>query len=266
MKFFFFLFLFTITFSLPISFDWGDINGTSYLTSIRQQHLPQVCDKFSLINYLKKCGSCWAFSTTSALNDRLKIARKNQKPDIYLSPQFLLNCASDVGTCDGGWVISLLPWLQKNGIVEETCSPYEAIDKECTDLNICKQCWGTNQCVAISNPKKYYVSSYGSLSTVPDMMQEIFKNGPIICGIAVTPDLEAWTGGNAVFYDQSGVQSLDHWISLVGWGHNDTQNLDYWIIRNSWGTEWNPDFGGFFNLAKGVNNLGVENWCYYANP
>jgi cathepsin X len=33
---------------LPDNFDWGNINGKSYLTNVKQQHIPRYC------------GSCWA--------------------------------------------------------------------------------------------------------------------------------------------------------------------------------------------------------------
>ncbi|KAJ5069404.1 hypothetical protein M0811_11576 [Anaeramoeba ignava] len=246
--------LFSIIFSLPVNFDWRNINGISYLTAIRQQHLPQ-------------CGSCWAFSTTSSLNDRIKIKRNNTEPDIYLSPQHLLNCAPSVGTCYGGYVWLLMPWIQKNGIVDETCSPYQAIDKECTPINTCKQCFGFNKnCTVIENPTKYYISDWGQLNGEEEMMNEIYKNGPIVCGIACPEALDNWDQGDEIFYDKTGANSLEHWISVVGWGHDDESNLDYWIIRNSWGSQWNKKYGGFFNLVRGINNIGIQKWCYYGNP
>ena len=74
---------------LPESLSWADMNGTSYLSPIRNQHIPVYC------------GACWAHGTTSALADRLNIQRKGKWPQINPSPQVLINCHGG-GTCEGG--------------------------------------------------------------------------------------------------------------------------------------------------------------------
>ena len=65
---------------IPANFWWGDVNKTNYLSWTINQHLPQYC------------GSCWAHAATSALSDRIKIARKAAWPDINISPQVLISC------------------------------------------------------------------------------------------------------------------------------------------------------------------------------
>eukprot|EP00343_Euplotes_focardii_P010907 CAMPEP_0205831830 /NCGR_PEP_ID=MMETSP0206-20130828/45263_1 /ASSEMBLY_ACC=CAM_ASM_000279 /TAXON_ID=36767 /ORGANISM="Euplotes focardii, Strain TN1" /LENGTH=108 /DNA_ID=CAMNT_0053136835 /DNA_START=55 /DNA_END=378 /DNA_ORIENTATION=+ len=81
--------LYTNLAALPDNWNWGDMNGTSFVTKNLNQHIPQYC------------GSCWAHGALSALADRIKIARKGQGVDINLSVQHILNCGS-AGTCHGG--------------------------------------------------------------------------------------------------------------------------------------------------------------------
>jgi cathepsin X len=65
---------------IPTNYFWGNVNGKNFLTYQRNQHIPVYC------------GSCWAFSATSALSDRIKIKRNAAWPDINLSPQVLISC------------------------------------------------------------------------------------------------------------------------------------------------------------------------------
>ena len=102
---------------LPKNFDWGNVDGINYLTNIRQQHNPQYC------------GACWAHAATSALSDRIKIARNAAWPDINLSPQVLLSCSQgkdETGNmgCFGGFSSQSYPWIYDNYITDETCSIY----------------------------------------------------------------------------------------------------------------------------------------------
>lgn len=69
---------------LPDNFSWGNVNGKSYLTASRNQHIPQYC------------GSCWAMGALSSLADRIKVSRNASGDDISLSVQYVLNCAGDV--------------------------------------------------------------------------------------------------------------------------------------------------------------------------
>ena len=59
---------------IPAQKLWNNVDGRNMITNIRNQHVPQYC------------GSCWAHAATSALSDRIKIARDAAWPDINISP------------------------------------------------------------------------------------------------------------------------------------------------------------------------------------
>ena len=90
--------------NLPKAYDWRDINGVNMVTISRNQHIPQYC------------GSCWAFSATSVMSDRLQIQRKGQWPQINLAPQFILDCGQHAGTCHGGNFMNVFEYVSENGM------------------------------------------------------------------------------------------------------------------------------------------------------
>jgi C1A family cysteine protease len=40
---------------------------------------------------------------------------------------------------------------------------------------------------------------------------------------------------------------VDHAVSIVGWGYNETYDSEYFIIKNSFGTQWGED--GFARIS-----------------
>jgi cathepsin X len=133
---------------LPDSFRWDNVaedqdgKGRSYLTRLLNQHIPQYC------------GSCWAHSAISTLQDRIKISRNAQGEEINLSIQYILNCGQSAGSCHGGSIAKTYHFIKEESgfIPYETCQPYLAcshdstegfcphVDTTCSPINTCRTC------------------------------------------------------------------------------------------------------------------------------
>lgn len=252
---------------VPRELNWCDVDGKSFCTINRNQHLPQYC------------GSCWAHGAVSALGDRIKIVRDGKGIDINLSVQHILNCAGS-GSCHGGSIVGPYAWLKRisdqtgSGISYESSNPYQACSSEskegvCVDAETsCSSTKGVaytcdtfsengGKCSPITSYPNATISSYGMISGEAAMSKEIAARGPITCGIDAMP-IRDYHGG--VFKGRG--NEVNHVVSVVGWG---TENdHDYWIVRNSWGEYWGEM--GFARVEKGSNAALLEESCAWAVP
>ena len=85
------------------------------------------------------------------------------------------------------------------GVTDETCQNYQAADGVCDVLHRCENCDPDPAvgCSAVQSPavRVYGVEQHGQVAGEAAMLAEIFARGPIGCGICVTADFEAYTGG-----------------------------------------------------------------------
>lgn len=247
---------------LPATWDWRNVSGKNFLSWTVNQHIPQYC------------GSCWAQGTLSALADRFQIAGGDRFPNLALSPQAVINCRAG-GSCEGGNPGGVYEFAAKVGVPDVTCLVYEAVDggpvEDCTkpDINLCRDCtWpppnpgDKPNCWAKKEFPRYYAEEYGYVKGVENMKKEIWKRGPIGCGVDATEKFDKYLGG--VFRQKLKHPGINHEISVVGWGLDQETGEEYWVGRNSWGTYWGEY--GFFRIAMYKDNLGIENDCIWATP
>jgi len=253
--------------AIPAEFNWGNLNGESYVTKNLNQHIPQYC------------GSCWAHGAMSALADRIKIANMQAKPkvvtpEIALSIQEILNCGGDTaGSCHGGSHHGAYQFVKEQGFIPyDTCNSYLACSAEssegfcskaptsCNAIDKCRTCSTFSDsggfCAALDTFPNATIAEFGSVTGASDMQKEIFKRGPIACGVDATKIL-TYPGGIAT----AAGEGIDHIISIIGWG-KDSKEGNYWIVRNSWGEYWGEM--GYFRAKFG--SLSLEDDCAWATP
>ena len=248
--------------SLPDVVDWRNMDGVNYLSWNKNQHIPQYC------------GSCWAQGSTSAIADRFNILNGNMwSTPVGLNAQAIVNCYAG-GSCNGGNPAKVYEYAHDNGIPHSSCEQYTAynlVDNECTDFDLCRDCtWppppvgetGFENCTAVEHTK-YYISEYYKVSGVDNMKAELFKNGPISCGIDATDNFDNnYDGG--IYSEVVKHPRINHEISVVGYGKDYETGEEYWIGRNSWGTYWG-DYG-FFYMSMYENNLNITKDCVAGTP
>lgn len=249
---------------VPAAWDWRNVNGKNYLSWSVNQHIPQYC------------GSCWAQGSTSSIADRFNIMEDLMSPTPHaLSPQVLINCEYG-GSCNGGNPGYVYLYAHLYGIPHQSCMVYTAknIEKQgnCEDIDICRDCVppapaadedGQENCYAVTDYKRYYIADHYKLKGADKMKAEIYKNGPISCGIMATDQFETEYDGSYIYSEKHLINMINHEIAVVGYGVDET-GQEYWIGRNSWGTYWADQ--GFFYMKMHEDNLGIENDCTAGIP
>lgn len=242
--------------ALPKRIDWRHVNGTNFCSTTRNQHIPQYC------------GSCWAMASSSALADRINIARGGAWPSAYLSVQEVIDCAQ-AGGCQGGDPIRVYEYAHDKGLVDETCNNYQAQNGNCSAEMRCKTCSPNGACYPVTNYVPYMVGEFGQLpNSTSAIMAEVALRGPVSCLIEATPELDAWNLplAKGVFKQYLASPIFNHAVSIVGYDVDPATGADVWIVRNSWGSPWGDR--GYWTMLRGQYhyNLGIEGRCIYAVP
>lgn len=102
------------------------------------------------------------------------------------------------------------------------------------------------------------------------MMEEIYKNGPIVIAFDAAPDLYYYSegifnGGGKKPKREKNSPLIGDWVKTnhavvcMGWGEE--RGVKFWILKNSWGEKWGEK--GYFRMIRGINLAGVENQAVF---
>jgi C1A family cysteine protease len=212
---------------LPAQIDWRNIGGRNYVTSVKDQG---------------KCGACYAFASTAALESSILITSHTPDTDLDLSEQAMISCDPSNMGCGGGFLDYSMDFLKGTGAPLESCYPFTS--EESGEAGDCAGCadWRQNT---------YRITTYEYVaSSVESMKSALVHNGPLVGAFVIYTDFLYYKSG--VYRHVSGTIEGGHDVVIVG--YDDEEQC--WIVKNSWGPDWGDN--GYFRVAMGTNECMVE--------
>lgn len=205
--------------TLPLEFDW------------REKKLGAIRDQGN-------CGSCWAFSITSVVNDLYMLFDPaNYKGQ--LSEQYLVSCARDMYGCDGGMPSAFKWMIQPQGAPLLADWPYTQSNGRC-DVS--------NKKVAGSVLEWHYVGDPNRDPSVEEIKKAVFAYGPVSVTIAADNSLMSYKSG---VFNACRSSNTNHMTNIVGW----SDSKKAFIMRNSWGEKWGEAGYGYIAYTDSSGNL-----------
>lgn len=210
--------------SLPDEVNWIDMGA---VTPVKNQGM---------------CGSCWAFSTTGAL-EGAKFIKTGEL--VALSEQNLLDCDHKDMGCNGGLMDDAFKFDEKQGgLCSEEEYPYKA--KVGTCMTDCTDVPGT------------LVTSFMDVPAGDSTaMMAAIAMQPIAIAIQANQSVFQFYKSGVITNDSCGKSAdIDHGVLAVGYGTDEASGEPYWLVKNSWGPGWGS--GGYVKLGrKSKNQYGI---------
>ncbi|XP_010541349.1 PREDICTED: thiol protease aleurain [Tarenaya hassleriana] len=194
-----------------------------------------------------KCGSCWTFSTTGALEAAYHQAFGK---GISLSEQQLVDCAGAFNNfgCNGGLPSQAFEYIKYNGGLDtEETYPYTGKD------GICKY-KAENVGVNVLNSINITLGAEDELKHAVGLVR------PVSVAFQVVDDFRLYKKG--VYTSKTcGNTPMDvnHAVLAVGYGVEN--GVPYWLVKNSWGADWGDN--GYFKMEMGKNMCGIATCASY---
>jgi len=204
--------------ALPSSVDWSD---KGVVTPPKNQ---------------AQCGSCWAFSTTGAVEGAWAISTGKL---VSLSEQQLVDCDKTSMGCHGGEMDTAFQFLHSHGVCTEESYSYHQKEGKCHERNC-----------TMGIPS-------GGLAGFKDVptddekaLMEAVSQQPV--SIAIEADQMAFQLYSKGILTKKCGDKLDHGVLAVGYGEE--AGVPYWKVKNSWGASWGEE--GYIRIERGLKKDG----------
>jgi autotransporter-associated beta strand protein len=219
------------------SFDWRNVNGQNWLTSVKNQG---------------SAGTCWDFAGCGILEAKYMLTRNDTTYQPDVSEQQL--CCAGVGSISGGNACDVDDYAVSTGVVPEAELPYT--QQNTSPLWPLPSGWQNNVFKATSDD--ITIAQGTDINTVKNCLKEF---GPLTIRCVVPGD---W------YNLQDGSGTGNHEVVIVGYhdnvGSENAPGGGYWIVKNSWGSSWNGDGNGngYGEIAYASEpNFYTPPWYYF---
>jgi len=252
-----------LTYRAPASFD--DIPPLS-AASLENPAMPELVDAavvdwrthgaVSPVKDQGNCGSCWAFSTTEAIESQWFLFNGTLPT---LSPQQIVDCdmfPTDQA-CNGGTTQFAYEYVMlAGGMDSENDYPYISgqtgdrggcsFDGSALEAKIGNWTYAVPVCTD-------FICDHQDETLMASMLA---SRGPL----SVCLNANNWQDYVSGVMDPNtcgghGLLDEDHCVQVVG--YNQQASPSYWIVRNSWNVQWGV--AGYIYLTMGSNTCGVAN-------
>jgi cathepsin L len=207
--------------------DWRNVDGVSYVTSVRNQG---------------ECGGCYAFAAAAAL----EYWSKKGEPK-FLSVEHLMDCSSSAANtndgCDGGLMEYVFEYAMGHSVTLEEDAPYFGGMDACPKRDMYSH-------VRVLNWK--VIEKQVNKNAEKELEWILHAYGPVTIGVD-SKNWDNYIGG--IFTHDLCETEIDHAVTIVGY------TKDAWIVKNSWGADWGQN--GYIYLERGHNTCGLAEYIVY---